>query len=115
MLPHGPIGHHPFVVADQAVYLAGWPAFGGQGLCAFDGTQARSIDDFGSIFGLYGDDQRIITLTEDHRVVMTVDLDQWETIAANAPANGRCLCMLDERLYVGTADSHVWSNQMRTD
>lgn len=109
LLPRGSICVHPMVIAETAVYLNGWPAYGPQGLCEYDGQQARIREDIGSVVSASVDGASITVLTEDRRILQSTDLSSWEVVDSNVPVNGRSICAHDGSVYIGTADSHLWT------
>jgi hypothetical protein len=98
----------PSVVANQAVYLSGWAVFGAQTLYAFDGRHTASIAPEWEVYDAFNDEESLVILTGDRQVKRTRDLVGWETVATGAPQSARSLCVLDEAIYVGTADSRLW-------
>lgn len=98
----------PWGLAEHAVYLGGWPAFGAQSLYAFDGRRVRRLAPPWSVRDAFGGDDSLLILTVDGEVKQTDDLATWTAVADGAPSAACSLCLSDEAIYLGTADSHLW-------
>jgi len=98
----------PLVAAGQALYLGGWSVYNALNLYAFDGRKVTAIASDWSVYDIVRDDDSLLILTNDRSIKRTTDLVHWEIVATNAPQRARSLCVLDQTIYVGTADSRLW-------
>ena len=77
---------------------------------AFDGDNLSRlrIPDASSHVGFWDHlvaHDRLIALTSDNRVIMTQDLEEWETLVDEVPDGARSIAVLGSDMYFGTVDS----------
>jgi hypothetical protein len=89
----------PLPWGDAVVYRSGWPALGPGALASFDGTKQVALgtvqDHFVADGGLWA-------------LMSTGAIKREGQDVTTAPPNARSLAVLNDAVYVGTEDSHLW-------
>jgi hypothetical protein len=104
--------HHPEAFAGHMVYQQKHTGVFASRMYAFDGKTARLAytnpegEAASEMYDFAIDGDTLYALLTDGRILHTKDLNTWKVLDA-APAGSRSLGVLQDRLYVGTADSRL--------